>query len=172
MIYQDLTLITSLDYQWDKAMSNTGLKVTLFIILFTVTGCVATGKKFTKSVPEHSNESFIYIYRPSKFVGIAQRPDVKINDTFLGTLESGGFLIKRVLSGSYLITLTGNNNPFKWNYSDRKTRITTNEGSIYYFRYLPSSYMQGASMMLHSYSFSQVSESEALKELENLNQIE
>ncbi len=132
-------------------------------------GCVATGERFRRETPANPNEAVLYIYRPSGFIGSAQRPDLRVDGELVGSVVSGGFLVKKVTIGRHALVLTGNGNAFTWNYPDRVQEVNINASGNYYYRYAPSSSMRGVNVMVHSYSFQQVSERQALEELVDLS---
>lgn len=134
-----------------------------------LSGCVATGEKFRREVPAHPQEALLYIYRPSGFIGSAQRPDIRIDGENLGSVVSGGYLVKKVTIGRHTLVLTGGGNPFTWNFPDRTEVANINASGNYYYRYAPSSSMNGPNVIVHSYSFGQVAEAQALEELSSLN---
>ncbi|MBI5752531.1 MAG: DUF2846 domain-containing protein [Hydrogenophilales bacterium] len=141
----------------------------VILSLALLAGC-ATGAKFAKQSPP-PHETLIYIYRPSQLLGSAQRPDVKINFERIGSLVSGGYLAKRIYPGHHFIVLTGNGNPFTWNYPDWSTTVEAAAGTVHYFRY-KSSVKMGAFGTAHTYSFEAIPEETALLEIAELNQIE
>jgi len=144
-------------------------RLALFCLLALLTGCVATGASFVKEAPAHEREALIYVFRPSGFIGSEQRPDLKIDGQLAGSVVSGGFLVKRVPLGRHELVLTGGGNPFTWNYSDRNVILDAATSGNYYYRYLPSSSMRAPNTMVHSYSFEQVSEAQALGEMASLS---
>lgn len=155
---------------------DTASIITVWISAIALTACVATGGKFVREAPANESEALVYIYRPAEFVGSAQRPNVKLDGVFLGSLVSGGYLAKRVPLGVHTLLLTGEVNPFIWNYSDRREEFTIERSGNYYFRYTPTSRSGQLSLSVttisHSYKFQQVSEDVALNEIGELNRVE
>lgn len=145
-----------------------------YVLTFGLTGCVATGSKFVREVPASDAEALIYVYRPAGFVGSAQRPDLKIDGVLVGSVVSGGFLVKKVSLGRHELLLTGEGNPFKWNFPDRRSILDIKNSGNYYFRYSPTSRgsASGLTTIVHSYTFESVPETVALEALGDLNRAE
>lgn len=142
------------------------------ILALILNGCVATGSKFVREIPASEAEALIYVYRPAGFIGSAQRPDLKIDGVLVGSVVSGGFLVKKVPLGRHELLLTGEGNPFKWNFSDRSSILDIKNSGNYYFRYSPTSRggaSGGLTTTVHSYTFESVSETVALEALGGLN---
>lgn len=150
-------------------MSRATKTLLALLLACVLSGCIATGEKFRREIPAGPEEALLYIFRPSGFIGVAQRPDVKVDGQPLGSLVSGSFLVKKVGIGRHELLLTGEGNPFTWNYPDRLETFVIMTSGNYYFRYAPSSSMRTPNVMVHSYSFYPVSESQAMEELINLN---
>lgn len=145
----------------------------LCVLTLALAGCAATGNKFVREAPASEVEALIYVYRPAGFIGSAQRPDLKIDGVLVGSVASGGFLVKRVPLGRHELLLTGEGNPFKWNFPDRSVVVDIKNSGNYYFQYSPTSKSGMASVGLttisHSYRFESVSETVALQALGELN---
>jgi hypothetical protein len=145
-------------------------------LTLTLAGCVATGNKFVREIPANEAEALIYVYRPAGFIGSAQRPDLKIDGVLVGSVASGGFLVKKIPLGRHELRLTGEGNPFKWNFPDRSVVVDIKNSGNYYFRYSPTSRSGMASVgitsIAHSYTFESVSETVALQALGGLNRAE
>lgn len=67
------------------------------ITALTLTGCGATGPKFTSIEIPQENESLVYVYRPSSFVGAAISYDIHVkekdsSDKVIGSLSNGGYI--------------------------------------------------------------------------------
>lgn len=147
---------------------------TLAILL---TGCsIATGSKFTNQPTPKNNEATIYIYRPQTIIGSAQKPDIKINQTPIGTLYNGGFLVAKVPFGQHKITLSGNGNHHKWSYPDHSINLPISKSGNFYLRYTSSSrgggYSGNQHIIIHSYKFDPAPEASALEELQDLHHSE
>jgi hypothetical protein len=149
---------------------STVLAIPCLITLF-LSGC-ATGEKFSKETPSAVSEALIYVYRPQGFIGIAQRPDLKIDGKFVGSVASGGFLVQRVPLGVHELVLTGEGNAFKWNYPTRVIAVATMASKNYYYRYKPRSATTYSNTIVHFYAFELIPESDALKELADLKRAE
>lgn len=79
----------------------------LFLILFFLAGC-ATGPTYNEA-SKHIGElkegrGRIYIYRESRWSGIAIQPKIKINQLEVGTSIPGGFFYVDLPGGQYTIT--------------------------------------------------------------------
>jgi hypothetical protein len=67
------------------------------ITILALTGCGARGPKFrTIEIPQ-KNQSLVYIYRPSSFMGAAMSYDIHVknangSDKVIGSLSNGGYL--------------------------------------------------------------------------------
>lgn len=68
---------------------------------FVFTGCGAKGEKFGSFKIPSENNSMVYVYRPSSFIGGGVYYDVHTNDDnnkdeIIGTLRNGGFIEKEI----------------------------------------------------------------------------
>lgn len=67
---------------------------------FVFTGCGAKGEKFGSFKTPSENNSMLYVYRPSSFVGGGVYYDIHTNDNskdeIIGTLRNGGFIEKEI----------------------------------------------------------------------------
>jgi Protein of unknown function (DUF2846) len=140
-------------------------------LVFTVAGCATSGDKFQKDSPAHTAEALLYIYRPPGFIGIGQSPDIKIDGQTVGSMVSGGFLVKKMTVGSHVLVLTGNASAHTWSFAERSGSVNFAASGNYYYRYAPAHYYRGSNTIVHTYTFVQVAEVEALQELANLNKI-
>ena len=63
----------------------------LLLVILLLQGCASLGPAYTKvdQIPE--NKGLIYIYRPSSIIGGGVSPDVKVGETVITTLYSGGY---------------------------------------------------------------------------------
>lgn len=130
-------------------MSRTTKSFLLFLVASAVSGCVASGAKFTRETPFEPGEALLYIFRPSGFTGIAQRPDVKVDGQNLGSLVSGSFFVKKLGIGRHEILLTGAGNPFTWNYPDHTEVVEIKTSGTYYYRYVSRSAMRSHNVIAH-----------------------
>ena len=67
------------------------------VIALTLTGCGATGPKFTAIEIPQKNQSLVYVYRPSSFMGAAMSYDIHVkdkddSDKVIGSLSNGGYI--------------------------------------------------------------------------------
>jgi hypothetical protein len=67
------------------------------ITTVSLLGCGANGPKFNAIDILQKNQSLVYVYRPSAFIGSAILYDVHVkgvdgSDIIIGTLENGGYL--------------------------------------------------------------------------------
>ena len=68
--------------------------------IFVFTGCGAKGEKFGNFRIPSENNSMLYVYRPSSFLGSGIYYDIHTNDNnkdeIIGTLRNGGFIEKEI----------------------------------------------------------------------------
>lgn len=71
-------------------------------------GCAATGAVYDDMVqsvpPVPQDMGRIYFYRPSKFVGAAIQPKVRLNDEVVGKATPGGFFFVDRNPGKYTVS--------------------------------------------------------------------
>lgn len=80
------------------------IKLSFTILFFSfLTGCAATGEKFTGVVPFSDGFSTLYIYRESRFVGGGECPDMFLDNQDIGCLKNGGFMKVKVSPGNHIL---------------------------------------------------------------------
>jgi hypothetical protein len=63
----------------------------LVLLLLLISGCAPLGPAFQKIDKIPDGTGLVYIYRPSGFVGGGVSYDVKVGETVITTLHSGGY---------------------------------------------------------------------------------
>lgn len=77
------------------------MKNVLILMLVLVSGCVASGPKFSNLVEARSGFSTIYVMRKTKSYGFAYCPPVSLDGKEVGCLKNGGYLVLKVPPGSH-----------------------------------------------------------------------
>jgi len=104
------------------------------LILTILTACGATGPTYQSLDLTTPENSVIYIYRPSHFVGAASYPEITLDEKHLGSLKNGGYLVKEISPGKHKLTTKGN----AWNYAlaEKTIMFEAMPGESKYARYL------------------------------------
>ena len=102
--------------------------ITIYFIIILLTGCVATGPKFSDVQSSIDNKALIYIYRPFT-PPIALSPTILINDIRVAELTNKGFFDIYLNPGVYTIqadwsTLSG--------VPDGKVQFNAESGKTYF----------------------------------------
>jgi hypothetical protein len=130
-------------------------------------GCAATGAKFTPHELPNSQESLLYIYRPTRIKQSGLFPDVYINERKIGSLKMGGYLVNALNPGMNDILLKGDNH-LLWGYPPRNHKLNAIAGKSHFYRL--DMYMQGWQPVVVGYKLSEIDEAVALEEITNLNE--
>jgi len=88
-------------------MGNLYKKIYIVLLISIVTGCTSNAPKFNEvkiNFPTiEPGNGRIYLYRPSKLMGMGYTPQIFINDAGTGKLESGSFFFIDRPEGEYSI---------------------------------------------------------------------
>ncbi len=99
--------------------NNLALLIGSISATFVFTGCGAKGEKFGSFKTPSENNSMLYVYRPSSFVGAGVYYDIHTNnnkkDEIIGTLRNGGFIEKEI---------TPNENLEVWAKTEAKSSVS------------------------------------------------
>lgn len=120
----------------------------LMIGMLTITGCVASGPKFSYVEPADSS-STIYIYRPYSFVGSAASPNIYFDGSKQGRLDTGGYIPIVTSPGDHEIVVgrLGSDNP-NWGPDNFTMPITIVQNSEYFLRFETDSSGASAPMVI------------------------
>jgi len=105
----------------------------VFIFIFFITGCSATGPKFTKATLTNQKLSTVYLMRQYKFLGAAGCRAVHIDNKDLGCIKNAGYLRIDLTPGSHAIKfpkVTEND----WA-NETEVELELLAGKIYYFEW-------------------------------------
>lgn len=150
-------------------------QLTLVAIVF-LTGCAATGPKFTSLESAGSNTSVVYIYRVSSFAGGGSYPKLTIDGADDLMLKNGGYVRRVLPAGTHRFVLGPRDSTSS--FSPMELVINTENGKTYFARYKivhrgadsttnPGAPL-GAQVVFHhkfAYYFEKIEESVALTEL-------
>ena len=81
------------------------LKIFLFAFTAFLSGCSATGQKFSEATLVNQESATVYFMRLSKFLGAAGCRDVFIDNKKVGCIKNAGFLKTEILPGKRFISL-------------------------------------------------------------------
>ena len=77
------------------------------MLVVFLTGCATTGPKFNNAKVDfpivNSDNGRIYLYRPSKLMGMGYTPDIYLNNVNIGKLSNGGFFYVDKPEAEYII---------------------------------------------------------------------
>lgn len=134
-------------------MKRSQLFIVVFVVGLILSGCAATGAKFTEAISPPADQALIYFYRPKRYVASAVIPLVIENKNPVFRLQNGQFIAHTVSPGTYEYHTDTIN-------IDRIFRIEVESGEIYYVRL---DIQQG--VWTGSWVFSRIFPEQALPEL-------
>ena len=145
----------------------------LFLLCFSLTGCIATGAHFSglEEIPQGKSE--VYIYRESKMVAAIIASDVIIDGEKKATLKNGGYVKINLTPGTHKIVinksegLLGKLSPESGTIVPQK--ITVNSGERYFFAFKLNSKVMGHTYYVGRNILYSVPEKVAVKILPKLN---
>ena len=77
------------------------------MLVVFLTGCATTGPKFNDAKVDfpvvNSDNGRIYLYRPSKLMGMGYTPDIYLNNVNIGKLSNDGFFYVDKPEAEYII---------------------------------------------------------------------
>jgi hypothetical protein len=136
------------------------------VIIFLLIGCVATGPQFTELAPAPQDSSYLYFYRPSQKSTETIYPTVLLNDSDVGALKAGGYLLIPLKPGNNVIsTSRGLMGPWSlhWDLKKQEYEVYAVAGRRYFLKLeLHNMYQLLLSDII------QVTEDTALQELKGL----
>jgi hypothetical protein len=112
--------------------------------LLLMTGCSATGVKFSPTETIEPGKSIVYIYRKKRMVGAANQPHVFLNGNHVSQLLNGGYSYSSVEPGDVVLCTLQRFNSALVGHAllsrllDRETerlRIRAGTGETYYVRF-------------------------------------
>jgi len=84
------------------------MKNYLIVIIFSLlTGCAASGPKFTVLMSPKNDQGVLYVYRPYTFTNGGVAPYVYINGKERGELKNQGYLVYPLSAGQYSVATDG-----------------------------------------------------------------
>jgi len=149
--------------------------VFLLIISFIISGCSATGPKFSELEPVGNSTATVYVYRPWMMLDGATAPTVQIDSIDTFDIKNGGFKVLNLDSGTHKLTIKKGSLLSNWRADEMSLNYDFKSGQRYFFRLLSdtskANYMLGVMTIANdAYSFGLVSEEFAIKELQGLKQ--
>lgn len=147
----------------------------LLAISFILSGCSATGARFSKLEPVDSSAATVYIYRPWMMLDGAAAPTVQIDSVDMFNIKNGGFEVLNLDSGNHELTIKKGSLLSNWRADKMSLSYDFKSGQRYFFRLFSdtskSNYVFGVMTIANdAYSFGLVSEEFAIKELQELKQ--
>lgn len=102
-------------------------KLYVLLLVILVTGCASNAPKFNEVKVDFptvdSSNGRIYLYRPSKFMGGGYTPQIFLNGSGVGKLESGGFFFIDRPDGEYHIDSSVDNVKLTSSDSDSENQL-------------------------------------------------
>jgi hypothetical protein len=145
----------------------------LFYLLILISGCAASGDRFSGLVAEQQDASTIYIYRPSKFFQGGTWPTVFIDGEERFTLKNNGYIHFSLPEGIHNIKIGSSSILSNWAAEDIEFDMQVNNGQLSFYRFdLEFGGVSGAGNYMSisgSVGLTEVDKETALKEMELLN---
>ena len=145
----------------------------LFYLLVLISGCAASGDRFSGLVAEQQETSIIYIYRPSKFFQGGTWPTVFIDGEERFTLKNSGYIYLSLPEGNHKIRIGSSSILSNWAAEDLEFNLYVKNGQQSFYRFdLEFGGVSGAGSYMSisgSVGLTKVDKETAIKEIELLN---
>ena len=104
----------------------------LIVVLLLLSGCAATGTKFSKPETPTDKEALVYVYRPAS--SLPRQPIVSVNGKRLASLKNKSYITLHLPAGKYQFAAN-----WAWNALSRipKTKTSFDAGGRYFVRVTP-----------------------------------
>nr|WP_136252933.1 DUF2846 domain-containing protein [Ningiella ruwaisensis] len=86
-------------------MKLRSVNIFVFVLAAFLSGCSATGEKFSEATLVNQESATVYFMRQNKFLGAAGCRDVLIDNEKVGCIKNAGFLKIEILPGKRFISL-------------------------------------------------------------------
>lgn len=144
--------------------------VILLAVIITSSGCSAKGQYFSERNLLKSNESVIIVYRPKRAFQSVGYPSIYLDGVEQSKLKNGGYLVFDVSSGDHLIKAKGDVMMWDVRVGTLTSKVHSQTGKTNYIRLFP--HYRGIASISGpanvTWSFNEISEDVALKEVQSL----
>ncbi len=148
-------------------------KIFLYISTFILlSGCGATGPKFTQLESLDTNKAKIYIYRPWAMLDGAAAPTIQVNGKDHFDLSNGGYEVITLSPGTHKLTVKKGGFMSNWRADEMNIEYKFEANKNYFVRL--SAELQGAGVygnvisVSGSYGFALINEMFAINELKEV----
>jgi len=142
------------------------------IAVVAVTGCSATGPKFTQLEAPEMNQAKVYFYRPWAMLDGAASPEVQVNGTINFNIRNGGYEILSIKSGETSFVVKEGGFMSNWRASELSINANLEANKVYFVRLTAeltdSAYVGGVSSISGNYTLGLIKKEFAIKELSDI----
>lgn len=139
-----------------------------------LTACAANGPKFHEKGPSQSENSLIYIYRPTRTINCCVSPKIYLDQAPKANLNNGGYAVYEVSAGQHQV-IVGDGT---YGFTAEKLNVTTTPGEAVYLKWVIGDLSQVDMMIVgalavgsakRDYHLIQIPKDKALPEISTLN---
>jgi hypothetical protein len=138
-------------------------------MVVSLTGCSATGPKFTETEAPELNKAKVYFYRPWAMLDGAAAPMVQINGVDSFEISNGGFHVFDLAPGNAVIAVKEGGFMSNWRAGPLEISFDAQANNTYFVRLTAdlgnAAYLGGVASISGNYSLGLVNRETALREL-------
>ena len=139
------------------------------VMIASLTGCSATGPKFTQTEAPEVNKAKVYLYRPWAMLDGAAAPTVQINGVDSFEISNGGFHVLDLNPGSTIIAVKEGGIMSNWRAGPLQISFDVQANNTYFVRLTAelasAAYLGGVASISGNYSLGLVNPEVATQEL-------
>ncbi|MCE9686645.1 DUF2846 domain-containing protein [Shewanella sp. AS16] len=139
------------------------------VMIASLTGCSATGPKFTQTEAPKANQAKVYFYRPKAMLDGAAAPTVQINGVDSFNISNGGYQVLDLNRGETVISVKEGGFVSNWRAGSLQISFDAQANHTYFVRLTAelanAAYLGGIVSISGNYSLGLVNQETALKEL-------
>ncbi|MCL1090171.1 DUF2846 domain-containing protein [Shewanella profunda] len=144
--------------------------ISSLVVIASLTGCSATGPKFTQTEAPEANKAKVYFYRPWAMLDGAAAPTVQINGVDSFNISNGGYHVLDLNPGNTIISVKEEGGIMSnWRSGPLQIAFDAQANNTYFVRLTAelanAAYVGGVSSISGNYSLGLVNSETALQEL-------
>lgn len=160
---------------WGVSFSRDGVLymfkkfIFLLVMIVSLTGCSATGPKFTQIEAPDVNKAKVYFYRPWAMLDGAAAPTVQVNGVDSFEISNGGFHVLDLNPGNTIIAVKEGGIMSNWRAGPLQISLDVQANTTYFVRLTAelanAAYLGGVASISGNYSLGLVNPATATQEL-------
>ncbi|WP_127024792.1 DUF2846 domain-containing protein [Rheinheimera mangrovi] len=139
------------------------------VMIASLSGCSATGPKFTQTEAAEANKAKVYFYRPWAMLDGAAAPTVQINGVDSFSISNGGYHVLDLTPGNTVIAVKEGGLMSNWRAGPLQIVLDVQANNLYFVRLSAelanAAYVGNLASFSGKYSLGLVTKETALQEL-------